>query len=423
MFAIPIFFGPIVIDLLMGYFRKTHTYRLSDLITNLSLSALSIMAGLAVSGATYALYHYINQHYAVMSLSPARIGTWVFAFLGYDFLYYCAHRAHHRVSILWASHVVHHSGEDCNFGLALRQSITGQLSFWIFFLPLAALGVGLQIYLIVILVQLVYQYLIHNEYVKDLGWLEWVLVTPSQHRVHHSRNHQYLDKNYGNILVLWDRLFGTYQRELPTVPVVYGLSKPVRTWDPLTINFHYYLQLKRKLQLCKSLGEKMRCLFAYPAWMPEHVDTTVFADEHDNVSSRNFTKYAPTVPASAMGYAVWQLFTMFLGFSMLLWQMGTLSLPLIVLYTLFVLSSAYATGGILDAKPIFWRWELIRQAVILVVAFTWFWWVHAPVQPLAGLPFGYALLSIGYLLWFRSDFLQSDRQKPGMCYEDARTCR
>lgn len=365
LFIIPIFVIPIVFHLIASIARKRRIYRFNDLVTNLSLSLLSTLSGLVILSMTYAAYAYVLKYHAIAHLETKSAITWFFGFLGYDFCYYWAHRAHHRVALLWASHVVHHSGEDFNFGLALRQSVTGQLTFWIFFIPLAFLGLPLEVYLSIAFVQLIYQFFIHNEFVGALGWLEYVLVTPAQHRIHHSRNVPYLDKNYGDFLVVWDRLFRTYARELPSEPPVYGSREQVRSWDPWKINFHQYVSLFQKMGDGVTFMDKSKAMFLAPEWMP------VTARAHAGyceVGSAAAPKYDPRIRASGRWYILYQFIALFAAFVGLLWYSQGLTPLAAIAGTAFVVSTAYMIGGLLDGKRQIWQWELRRQ--LLIVAMT-----------------------------------------------------
>ena len=183
-----------------------------------------------------------------------------------DFTYYWMHRWEHEIRILWAHHSVHHSSPEFNLTTALRLAWIEGLIEWIFFVPMIVIGFDVAQTIIALAIGLAYQTWIHTEKIGRLGWLDKVLNTPSVHRVHHGANPSYLDKNYGGILIVWDRMFGTYQPE--DQPVVYGLTKPIGTSNPITINFFEYAQIIKDLRRSRSWYEACGYLFKRPGWRP-----------------------------------------------------------------------------------------------------------------------------------------------------------
>ena len=166
--------------------------------------------------------------------------VWLITFVAYDLCYYFSHRYGHEWRILWASHVAHHQSEAFNLSTALRQTSTGWLNA-IFYLPLYLVGVPVELVISVGSLNLIYQFWVHTEYVGRLGILEYILVTPSNHRVHHAKNPMYIDKNYGGVFIVWDRVFGTFQDELDTEPCRYGITEQLNSWNPIWANMHIWL--------------------------------------------------------------------------------------------------------------------------------------------------------------------------------------
>ncbi|TQV75803.1 sterol desaturase family protein [Denitrobaculum tricleocarpae] len=197
---------------------------------------------------------------------PVNAWSWIAALLLADFTYYWMHRFEHEIRALWAYHSVHHSSPEFNLTTAFRLAWVEGLVEWVFFLPMILLGFDLVQTLVAILVVVAYQTWIHTQKIGRLGWLDRVFNTPSVHRVHHGANPEYLDKNYGGILILWDRLFGTYQPE--TEPVTFGITKPLETANPLTINFGEFLAIARDCLRAKSLGDAWGYTVRRPGWEP-----------------------------------------------------------------------------------------------------------------------------------------------------------
>ena len=191
--------------------------------------------------------------------------AWVALFLGAEFAYYWMHRFSHEVRWLWATHVVHHTPEQIHFASAYRLGVTGVLSGgWLFYFPLYLVGFNPIAVAGMLGLNLFYQFWLHTDLVGKLGPLEWLLNTPSHHRVHHASNGEYLDRNYGGILIIWDRLFGTFAEERPDTPIVYGLVHPIGSLNPLALTFHEWITMVRDLSRAQSCGERLRQLFGRP---------------------------------------------------------------------------------------------------------------------------------------------------------------
>ena len=201
-YAIPFFLLLIIIEFSYGVIKGKNNYRLNDALTSLSLGLISRFVPLLGLGFQYVVYKYVAEYYNLKLLNLEDVWVWIFAFILYDICYYWMHRIHHEVKVFWATHVVHHHGEDFNLATALRQTSSGFLWKWVFFLPMFIIGVPPEVYVSVAGVNLVYQFWVHTEHVGRLGFLEYILITPSNHRVHHAQNDDYLDANYGGVFIL-----------------------------------------------------------------------------------------------------------------------------------------------------------------------------------------------------------------------------
>ena len=271
LYAIPFFFLLIALELVADRWRGLSTYRLSDSLNSLSAGVLSQASGLLTKGFGLVFYLLAWEHIALFELSADAWWVWVFAFVLYDFCYYWAHRIGHERNVFWAAHVVHHQSEDYNLTTALRQTSTGFILGWIFFLPMALLGIPPLVLLTVGALNLLYQFWVHTRHVPKLGWLEWIFITPSNHRVHHAQNPIYMDRNYGGVFIIWDRLLGTFQEELDEEPVVFGVTTPLASWNPLWANLHFYAQLWRDALHASSWWDKLRIWFMPTGWRPDDV--------------------------------------------------------------------------------------------------------------------------------------------------------
>jgi alkylglycerol monooxygenase len=269
LFAIPVFFLLIAAELIAEKVKKTDYYRLNDAITSLSIGGLSRIMGVMKNLAPFTIYILLYEQFAIFELNN-RVWVWLAVFVVYDFLYYWNHRFGHEMSFFWAAHVVHHSSEEYNLTTALRQS-SGSFFNFIFFLPLAFLGVDPVLFITVASANLVYQFWVHTRHVGKLGFIEWFMVTPSNHRVHHAQNQVYLDRNYGGVFIIWDRLFGSYQDELDDEKPIYGVRKALNSWNPFYANIQVYKQLIQDSLYTDKWSDKFKVWFGRTGWRPADV--------------------------------------------------------------------------------------------------------------------------------------------------------
>ncbi len=265
--SIPIYFLLIAIELGIQFFSKKEIYRLNDALTNISCGITQQLTGGFFKVITLAAYQWVFLNFAIFEIP----NTWwsiLLLILGVDFCYYWAHRMSHEVNLFWGGHVVHHQSEDYNFSVALRQGSFQVLwTFW-FYIPLAILGFETTTFLLIAALNTVYQFWIHTETINKLPKpIEWIFNTPSHHRVHHGRNPQYIDKNHAGSLIIWDRLFGTFEEEVEKP--VYGITKTVESWNPVWVNFEHYEVMAKQLLSTNGLSNKLSILFKKPGWTPD----------------------------------------------------------------------------------------------------------------------------------------------------------
>ena len=302
--AVPAFFILIFIELIYGLVSGKSNYRLNDTFTSISLGLISRyipLLGLGIQGAAFA---YVAQYYNLKLFSPSSLWVWIFAFFLYDFCYYWMHRLHHEVKVLWATHVVHHHGEEFNLSTALRQTSTGFLWKWIFYLPIFIVGIPPEVFVTVAGINLVYQFWVHTEHIPKLGWYEYVFVSPSNHRIHHAQNKHYVDANYGGVFILWDRIFGTYKEEMEELKPIYGTAKPLRSWNPFKANLDIFREMLLDSSRTKSFKDKIGVWFSRPNWRPEDVKIKYPIIKND---LDNFEPYNPEVSSQVKIYGWIQL--------------------------------------------------------------------------------------------------------------------
>jgi len=271
LYAVPFFFVLIAVELIADRWRGVSNYRLADAVSSISTGVLSTTTGLLTKGVGLVTYGVALEHLALFRLPADSVGVWVFAFVLYDLCYYWLHRMGHERNILWAAHSVHHQSEDYNLSTALRQTSTGFLLGWIFYLPMAVLGVPLPVFVSVAALNLLYQFWVHTKHIPKLGWFEGCFVTPSNHRAHHAQNALYMDRNYGGVFIIWDRLFGSFQEEDDNEPVIFGVTTPLASWNPLWANLQFYAQLWEDARRAERTWDKIRIWFMRTGWRPADV--------------------------------------------------------------------------------------------------------------------------------------------------------
>ncbi|MBL8348966.1 MAG: sterol desaturase family protein [Burkholderiaceae bacterium] len=378
-YAVPVFLAMMAAEYAVERRRGEPVYRAADTISSLSLGILSQLVAAFSKLAALGIYTLVWQHAAIWPLPADSAWVWVGALLAYDFCYYWLHRMGHEVNILWAAHVVHHSSEEYNLSTALRQTATGHLFGWLFYLPLALAGVPPLVFVVVGLIDLLYQFWVHTRQVGKLGWFDRVFCSPSNHRVHHGQNDWCLDRNYGGILILWDRLFGTFTEERDGEAIVYGIRGQLGSFDPLRANLHVYADLWRDIRLTRRGSDKLRVLFAHPGWRP--ADAAAAAPKPAWDLSR-FERYAPPLPAAWGLHALLQL-AVLIAFSLhFLAVVPSLGLGAGLAYAGLIGAQLVALSRLTEWRPAALRIEAARWAAgVLAVALSplhgWPWLVLA----------------------------------------------
>jgi alkylglycerol monooxygenase len=345
LYAIPVFILLILVEWLYGLARGRNTYRVADTIASISLGSISRLRNLLFLGLGAGFYEKAAGGYHLFDLPDSGPGIWLFALLAYDFSYYWFHRVSHEMNLFWAAHAVHHQSEDYNLGTALRQSGSGLFDF-IFYLPWLYVGIPPEILLASGAINLVYQFWVHTQHVPKLGPLEYVFVTASNHRVHHAQNRIYIDRNYGGIFIFWDRLFGSFQEELPGEPCVYGIRKPLKSYNPFWANIQVYWSVFLDSWRAERWSDKLRIWFKGPGWRPAGLDEKYPVEK---TSLQNFCKYDPETPGPVRAYAFFQFFCTTLAATGILvaessWDYEPLVLAIAWIFFSFYIQSAWTEG-------------------------------------------------------------------------------
>ena len=367
--SIPAFFILIAVELLINKMKKTNLYRLNDTISNLSSGIISQVVGVFTKIVTIGVYVWIYNNFRVFKNIPNEWYTWILLFIGVDFFYYWFHRLSHEVSVLWGTHVVHHQSEEYNLSVALRQSATQTFgSFW-FYLPLAFIGFSPTLFATIAAIQTLYQFWIHTRLIDKMpAWFEYFFNTPSHHRVHHGVNPKYIDKNHGGTLIIFDRMFGTFQLEEEEVH--YGVTSQLKSWNIAVANFDYYGWILQQLSKVKNAKDFFLVLLRKPGWRPAYLGGAIVPKEID--TQRQL--YDAQSNRNVHIYIVFQ-FALLLAFaSFFLFGVGDAEHPKFntlqkYIATFFIIFSVINIGGLFENKNWSKPTEIIRLLCIPIVLY------------------------------------------------------
>jgi alkylglycerol monooxygenase len=374
--AMPIFLFLVLFEKWYGWYKGKETVRDMDMISSLSSGVTNVTKDVVGLSFVILSYPFLVKYLAIIHIQSS-IAVYIIAFFSLDFAGYWVHRLQHVTNFFWNGHIVHHSSEEFNLACALRQSISTIVrTFAIFLLPAALLGVPGEVIAVIAPLHLFAQFWYHTQHINKMGVLEKVIVTPSHHRVHHAINPVYIDKNYGQIFIFWDKLFGTYQEELKDVPPVYGITRPVRTWNPIKINFQHIWLLIRDAWQTTSWKDKLRIWFMPTGWRPE--DVTAKHPVYKIADVYHFEKYNPKASRILSIWCWIQMIMMLLFISYLFGNIASineLNKYSIYIYAAFVFIGVYAYSDLMDRSKYAIIWELIKNSFGIYIIYTqgdWF---------------------------------------------------
>ncbi len=398
--AVPFFLFFFLVEKIVEWRKGLNVIRGLDSVSSFSSGITNVIKDVLGITLTIITYNWLVEKIAVFTI-PNTILTYVVAFIVIDFQGYWVHRWCHKINFFWNYHIIHHSSEEFNLSCALRQSISNFINFFTFLLiPAALLGVPASVIGIVAPLHLFLQYWYHTQLIKKMGFLEHIIVTPSHHRVHHAINKEYMDKNLSQIFIFWDKLFGTFQQELPDVPPVYGVTRPVRTWNPIKINFIHLGLLIKDAWRTKNWKDKLRVWFMPTGWRPDDVKEKYPVYYISDISS--YRKF--DTPVSRL-FITWSWVQMFFNYFLLVYffafiaQIGT---PHIFYYGAFIVISIYAYTELMDQNRNALYMEIIKSLLGLYALYyygDWFYssrywpWYHYIVA-------GYFVISIFVVGYF-----------------------
>ncbi|BDR11508.1 sterol desaturase family protein [Comamonas thiooxydans] len=362
--ATPVFFALIAVEWAISLRRGRNAYALADAISSLNLGVLSQTSAVFTKLLTLGIYTVVASHVALIEADAFWLSLpgWLLALLFYDLCYYWLHRMGHEVGVLWAAHAVHHQSQAYNLSTALRQTSSGALLGWIFYLPMALAGVPPLVFAVVGLIDLLYQFWVHTEQVRKLGWFDRWFCAPSNHRVHHAVNERYLDRNYGGILIVWDRLFGTYKTEDDEEPCVYGTRGLLKSWDPLWANFSVYRQLAHDSWHARSWMDKVRVWFKPPGWRPVDVAQRFPRPAFDLDEHRII--YSPPMSTGLRWFAGLQFAALVAGTSVFLWHADQSPLATNLIWFGVLLTGQWALGAAMQGRISLWLALMLQSGAL-----------------------------------------------------------
>lgn len=366
-YAIPFFLILIALEYGVSMLMHKQVNRLFDTISSLSSGITNVIKDVLGLSIVIISYGWLVDHLAIYHIQST-ILTYVLAFIGIDFAGYWIHRWSHEINVFWNRHIIHHSSEEFNLSCALRQSVSEIFALFTFtYIPMAILGIPAQVVAVVAPIQLFAQFWYHTRLIHKMGWLEYILVTPSHHRVHHAINPEYMDKNYSQIFIIWDKLFGTFQPEKEEIPVVYGVTRAVHTWNPWIINYQHLWLLISDAWRTKSWLDKLKIWVMPTGWRPADVSTAFPVPYTKEIYLRN--KYDTIASPLFKAWAVGQLLITLLLMMFLFNNIGTIPFSSVLLYGLFLFVNIFAYTSLMDGNLIGIAAEVLKFALGIIILY------------------------------------------------------
>ncbi|MFV7234811.1 sterol desaturase family protein [Flavobacterium sp. ZB4R12] len=401
-FVMPIFLILIIIEKTYGHYKGENTSPNMDSVSSVSSGMVNSVKDVLGLSITLISYDWIVSKIALFHLEATTL-AYLIGFIAIDFYGYWSHRFSHQINFLWNKHAIHHSSEEFNLACALRQPISSFVNLFTFLLiPAALFGVPSKVIAVTLPIHLFLQFWYHTKHIKKIGFLENILVSPSHHRVHHAINSEYMDKNHSQIFIIWDKLFGTFQEELETVPPVFGITRPAQTWNPIRINFQHLWLMITDAWRAENWKDKFAIWFKPTGWRPENFEEKYPVHKIKNVY--DFEKYGTQHSKKLMIWSMVQAIITLLFISYLYNSIAIIGLPNVFIYGAFIFVTVYSYTELMDARKISILWEILRFAFgIAIIAYLGDWFSMNQLFPLANyIIIGYLTLSLIATIYFVS---------------------
>lgn len=364
-FVLPMFILLILIEMIVAKYRNLKVINFIDSVSSLSSGITNVLKQILGLTIYIITYDFLLKHLAVFTIESTAL-QYIIGFISIDFYAYWQHRWVHKYNILWNRHLIHHSSEEYNLPVALRQTISDFVQLYTFLLiPAAIFGIPTDVLTVLGVIMLFGGFWYHTQLIGRMGFLENIIVTPSHHRIHHAINPEYIDKNFGGILIIWDKIFGTFQEELPHAKPVYGVTRPVNTWNPIKINFIHISLLVKDAWRTANIWDKFRIWFMPTGWRPADV-----AEQYPIPyikDANNQQKYMPAVSIYLKAWACVQLIFTFLLMMFLVLQIAEITKTAVFVYASFIFMSVYSYTSLMDKSRYAWHLELLRLFYALFI--------------------------------------------------------
>ncbi len=370
--AMPSFLLLVLLEKWYGWRNGKDTVRNMDMISSLTSGVTNVTKDVLGLSVAIISYEWLVSHLAITHVKLSWL-TYIIAFIVLDFSGYVVHLINHKINFFWNSHIVHHSNQEFNLACALRQSVSVFVRlFAVLLLPAALFGVPAQVIAIIAPLHLFAQFWYHTQHINRMGFLEKIIVTPSHHRVHHAINKEYLDKNLGQIFIFWDKIFGTFQQELKDVPPVYGITRPVQTWNPIKINFQHLFLLIKDAWATKNWKDKFMLWFKPTGYRPADVAAQYPIYKIEDVYQ--FNKYATEESKTMLAWVWGQTIMLLLLVSYLFANIAAIEKPGIFIYGAFIFLFVYALTEFMDNNKYAIIWEAVKTVIgISIIIYTKDW--------------------------------------------------
>lgn len=353
-FAVPFFAFFMLLEYYISKIKNRKVHQINESVANLNVGIAERITDLLTTGTFFFVFTWLNANFSIFSIESS-VTTWILLFLVTDLLWYWYHRFGHTVNLFWATHIVHHQSDDFNYTVAARITVFQAIARGLFWCVLPIIGFKAEMITVLLLIHGTYPFFTHTQLVGKLGWLEYIIVTPSHHRVHHSSNPEYLDKNYGDMLIVWDKIFGTYVEE--TTEPKYGLTKSLDSYSFLWQHFHYVLELVVAFRMAKTFRHKLKVIFGGPNDIDERIRLLL---------ERKFSKKAVDIQYSNKllnAIMVKTIVTLVVLFFTILFSEYIAPSNLFLLAG-FIILSVIVTGAMLEQKKWIFHLEFLRISII-----------------------------------------------------------
>lgn len=362
--AVPFFAIFMFLEYYISVRKNKKLHHFNESVANLNVGIVERITDLLTTGTFFFIFSWLQANFSIFSIETNAF-TWVFLFLATDLLWYWYHRFGHTVNLFWASHIVHHQSDDFNYTAAARITVFQAVARGLFWCVLPIIGFNAHMITILLLVHGTYPFFTHTQLVGKLGWLEYIIVTPSHHRVHHSSNPEYLDKNYGDMLIIWDKIFGSFIEE--TTEPKFGLTKSLGSYSFLWQHFHYVLELAVAFRMAKTVKQKLKVIFGGPNDIDARIRLLLerkFSKKTVDVDVKYSRKLTNSIIAKT-------IVTMTILFLTILFSEYIPAFS-IFLITVFIILSVIATGAMLDQKKWIFHLDFLRSIIIGYLGFSFF---------------------------------------------------